>query len=126
MKIHHSTFNEHLGIVRQEDVDGAGVVSVNIQAYHKDEIGDISSGLYYTLLDVALGTVLSEQEIYAIATIDLSVQIFRQEQIRRLICKSYHIHTNGTIASGRGDIFDENGVLVATGIGTFKITKKAK
>ena len=126
MKIQQSTFFEHLGMVRQEDDDGAVVVSVNVQAYHKDEVGNITSGLSYTLLDVALGTVVSEQEGGSMATIDLNVQIFRQEQISRLICKGYHIHTNGNIGSGRGDVFDENGLLVATGMATFKITKKSK
>ena len=126
MKIQQSTFFDHLGIVRQEDDDGAVVVSVKVQAFHKDEIGHVSSGLYYTLLDVALGTALSEQEGGSTATIDLHVQIFKQEQISRLVCKGYHIHINGNTGSGRGDVFDENGLLAATGMATFKVTKNAE
>lgn len=126
MKIQQSTFFEYLGIERHEDEDGAVVVSVNVQAYHKDEVGHVSSGLYYTLIDVALGTVMSEKEGGSMATIDLNVQLFRQEQISSLICKGYHIYTKGNTGSGRGDVFDENGLLVATGMATFKLTKKSK
>ncbi|NYF23754.1 PaaI family thioesterase [Sporosarcina sp. JAI121] len=126
MKIQQSTFFDHLGMKRQENEDGAVVVSVNVQEIHKDEVGHISSGLYYTLLDVALGTAVSEQEGGFTATIDLHVQIFKQEQISRLVCKGYHVQMNGNIGSGRGDVVDENGLLVATGMATFKVTKKAE
>ena len=124
MEMQQSTFFDHLGMVRQENDGEAAVVSVNVQAFHKDEVGHVSSGLYYSLLDATLGTAMSEQEGGFTATIDMYVQIFKQEQVGRLVCKGYYIQMNGNTSSGRGDIFDENGLLAATGMATFKLTKK--
>ena len=125
IEIQQSNFFDHLGLVRHRMDDGAVVISMNIQEIHKDEVGNISSGLYYTLLDIALGSVLEQEDNFT-ATIDMHVQIFEQQQISRLVCKGYNIHINGNIGSGRGDVFDENGILVATGMATFKLMKKVE
>ncbi|MEW9502062.1 PaaI family thioesterase [Jeotgalibacillus marinus] len=123
--LEQSTFSDHLGMVRQENDDGAVVISMEVQEIHKDEVGHVSSGLYYTLLDVALGTAVSEQEGGFTVTIDMHVQVFKQEQIKKLVCKGGHININGNAGSGRGDVFDGNGVLVATGMATFKVMNEA-
>ena len=125
IKMQQSNFFDHLGLVRHRSDDGAVVISMNIQEIHKDEVGNVSSGLYYTLLDIALGTVLEKEDDFT-ATIDMHVQVFKQQQISRLVCKGYNIHTNGNIGSGRGDIFDDFGILAATGMATFKVMKKAE
>ena len=55
----------------------------------------------------------------------MHVQVFKQEQIKKLVCKGYHININGNAGSGRGDVFDGNGILVATGMATFKVMNEA-
>ena len=58
MKVDSSSFFEHLEMVREKDDKGAVVISTTIQDIHKDEVGPTSGGLYYTLLDVTLGTAV--------------------------------------------------------------------
>ena len=106
--------------------DGSVVVSINVQEIHKDEDGRVSDGIYYTLLDVALGTVVSEQAGGFGVTIDMHVQILepkKPKKPKKLICKVSAVHVNGKSGNGKGDIFDEHGKLIATGMATFKIIK---
>ncbi|WP_172373790.1 PaaI family thioesterase [Sporosarcina jiandibaonis] len=120
-KIVQSTFFDYLGFKRLQDDNGAVVISVDVQEIHKDENGHIASGIHYTLLDVALGTAVSEKENGFTLTIDLHVQLFDLNQCEKLICRGYPVNINGNIGNGRGDIFDENGVLIASGMATFKV-----
>ena len=123
LNLEQSTFFEYLRLTRQEDDNGAVVVTMNVEDLHKDASGNVASGVYYTVLDVALGTAVSEQMNGFSATIDMHVQVFNQEKIEKLVCKGYLIDVNGNIGSGRGDLFDGNDVLVATGMATFKLMK---
>ncbi|MFS0575432.1 PaaI family thioesterase [Sporosarcina sp. 179-K 3D1 HS] len=123
IKVDSSSFFEHLGMVREENDKGAVVISLTIQDTHIDEVGHISSGLYYSLLDVAIGTAISDQVAGVTSTIDLYVQVFKQEQIEKLPCKGYIIQMAGTTGSGRGDILDESGNLISYGMATFKIQR---
>jgi acyl-coenzyme A thioesterase PaaI-like protein len=116
-----STFFDYLGFKRLKDDHEVVVISMDVQEIHKDENGHIASGIHYTLLDVALGTAVSEKENGFTLTIDLHVQLFDLNQCEKLICKGYHVNINGNIGNGRGDIFDEYGVLVASGMATFKV-----
>ncbi|MFJ8063188.1 PaaI family thioesterase [Psychrobacillus sp. NPDC096426] len=126
MKVDSSSFFEHLEMVREKDDKGAVVISTTIQDIHKDEMGHISSGLYYTLLDATLGTAVLGLVGGIPSTIDMYVQVFKQEQIEKLTCRGYHIQMAGTTGSGRGDIFDESGNLIASGMATFKVRKETR
>jgi acyl-coenzyme A thioesterase PaaI-like protein len=119
-----STFFDYLGLTRQDHDNSPVVISMAVEEYHKDVAGAVSNGVYYSLLDVALGTAVTEQMNGFSATIDMHVQIFSHEMTNKLVCKGYFVQENGNIGSARGDVFDENNLLVATGLATFKVMKK--
>lgn len=126
MEIEQSNFFGHLEMKKWKNDDGSVVVSINVQEVHKDEDGQVSDGIYYTLLDVALGSGVSERAGGFGVTIDMHVQILEPKNPRKLICKVSAVHVNGKNGNSIGDVFDEHGKLVATGMATFKIVKSAK
>lgn len=123
MEIEQSNFFDHLKMKKWKNDDGSVVVSINVQEIHKDEDGQVSGGIYYTLLDVALGTGVSEQAGGFGVTIDMHVQILEHKKPKKLICKVSAVHINGKNGNSNGDVFDEHGELIATGMATFKIVK---
>ncbi|MEK4031233.1 PaaI family thioesterase [Pseudobacillus sp. FSL P4-0506] len=126
-KVDHSFFFSYLGLERQEDEAGAAVLSVKLVDSHLSETGKVAGGLFYTMLDAAMGTAVSEAGGAFGVTTDLHVQILRNEASRLFVCKGYCSGIEGKNASGRGEIFDESGRLVASGMAAFKLlTAEAK
>ena len=126
MRVEQSNFFNHLEMEKWKNDDGSVMVSLNVQEIHKNEDGQVSDGIYYTLLDVALGTGVSEQAGGFGVTIDMHVQILEPQKLekpKKLICKVSVVHINGKKGNSSGDVFNEDGKLVATGMGTFKIAK---
>lgn len=121
-----STFFNHLDLEKWKNDDGSFEVLLDVQEIHKDESGDIASGVYYTLLDVALGSAVSEKAGGFGVTIDLHVQVFRQAGCKKLVCKAKPGHTTGNSGSGIGYIYDEEGTHIATGMASFKVIEALK
>lgn len=119
--ISHSAFFNHLGIKREPNDNRDVIITLHLKEKHCNESGVISNGIYYTLLDIALGTSITEMKDCFTITINMHVQVYEYKQVKQLTCKGRSININGNIGSGVGDIFDEDGNHCASGSATFKI-----
>lgn len=117
----HSAFFNHLGIKREPNENKNVIISLNMKEEHCNESGVLSNGIYYTLLDIALGTSITEMKNCFTITINMHVQVYENRYVEQLTCKGRSINITGNIGSGVGNIFDENGNHCASGSATFKI-----
>ncbi len=119
--IKSTDFIGHLGIHINYESNIPVDVSLDVKEIHLDDLGHVSNGVYYTLLDIAIGSSVPTLPRDSSVTIDLHVEVFKRRNAEKLICKAYGVHKEGKIGWGQGDIIDEEGTLVARGMGTFKI-----
>ncbi|KAB7707811.1 hypothetical protein F9802_03615 [Bacillus aerolatus] len=122
-KVGQSYFFDYLGLERQENDGEAVVLSVGLADSHLSETDKVASGLFYTMLDAVIGTAVSEAGGGFVVTTDLHVQILCNDVSRLFICKGYSSQAEGKSGSGRGEVFNSEGRLVAAGMAAFKLLK---
>ena len=93
--------------------------------YRRSSDLTLHGGVHAALLDTIIGQSIAQQAESPVATINLS--IYYSAPAKRgstLTAKGNIVQMGKSIASGEGVITDENGVLIAKGIGAFKILKR--
>lgn len=120
----HSSFFSHLSMKREEDQGDAVVVSVETCREHLLNDATVGAGVFYTLLDIAMGTAASQAGAAPTATIVLSTSIFDPSPAPFFTCTAKVICCRDGMASAEGWVYRSDNTLAAKGHGDFKLLKK--
>lgn len=124
LDIMHSSFFDHLSLRREQDQGEEIIISTMIEREHLADPETIGSGIFYTMLDIAMGTAASKAGGAPTATIVLNTTIFDAAVKSSLLCKARVTHCSDSMASAEGWVYDENQILIAKSQADFKLLKK--
>ena len=123
-KADHSLFFDYIGFEREKGEEGHIVLSITVKDHLLSDEQLIAGGVFATMLDMALGSAVTNGARCPAATIHLNVSYFDLTRRTSFTCKANLTHKKENLAFGEGEIVDEEGTLVAKGQGTFKLLKK--
>ncbi|WP_191562094.1 PaaI family thioesterase [Metabacillus idriensis] len=121
----HSSFFEHLSLQREQNQGEEIIISALIEKEHLADPQTIGSGIYYTMLDIAMGTAASNAGGAPSATIVLNTTIFDAAVKSSLICRAKVTNCFEGMASAEGWVYDENQTLIAKSQADFKLLKRS-
>lgn len=117
-------FTDYLGVRTLGMQDGAFVIELDLEPRHMSRANRAHGGILFTLLDTALGRAVIE-ELPAgrgCATVELKINYFRPVQSGRIRASGRCVQRTKSLAYAEGDIFNEEGKLLARATGTFFLT----
>lgn len=121
--------NGHLGLKFEKYEPGHVVCSLIIEDKHKNPAGTLHGGAICTLLDTAAGAsgIIKEDGIRSLVTQAADIHFLRAVSSGKITAEGTVIKDGKQTAVARGDLFDENGNLIATGtFDLFYLDKKAE
>lgn len=118
-------FADHVGLELEHCKDGAARLSVALEPSLLNSWQVAHGGVVMTLLDVALSMAgrSTDPQAAGAATVDLNVSFIAPGSGRRLIAEGRVLRAGRSLAFCEGEAHDENGVLVAKAMGTFKMRR---
>ena len=120
-------FSTHIGISLQQITSEFTLGELAISDNHKNSLGIVHGGIYYTLADTVAGYgALATSVGKNCVTIDGSLNFLRAGKGGKLICTATPVRIGRTIAVMDTEIKDETGVLLAKGLFTFYIVDYTK
>lgn len=124
-RLSKSNFINYLHIKPYEDEEGNIVLELKVDGHVLNLNDTLHGGVHATLLDTIIGQTIAQQAESPVATINLSVYYSSPAKLGNILTSKGKIVQMGkSIATGEGIIMDENGTLIAKGIGSFKILKR--
>jgi acyl-CoA thioesterase len=115
-------FNDHLGIVIEEKHDDGLTISCRMRPEFRNGHGVLHGGITATLADVAVGVAVRLRVAPRTATtIDLKVNYLKPMLDGKLWARSYLVRVGKTLITGRVDLKDDDGNLIAIAIATYMI-----
>jgi acyl-CoA thioesterase len=115
-------FNDHLGIVLEETHDDGLTVSCPMLPEFRNGHGVLHGGVIATLADVAVGVAVRRRIAPKTATtIDLKVNYLKPLVGGKLWARSYLVRTGKTLITGRVDLKDDDGNLIAIAIASYMV-----
>jgi uncharacterized protein (TIGR00369 family) len=118
------TFSKHIKI-RVEDVQpGRATLYVDVEDIHCNGNGSLHGGVYTSLIDNATGLAVSSLVGLRTATIQMDTHFLEPVSGGRITCRGEVVHRTRRTATAEGRVYDEEGNLVATGAGVFRIFEK--
>jgi len=115
-------FNDHLGIVLETTHDDGITISCRIVPEFRNGLGVLHGGVIATLADVAVGVALRPRIAPRTATtIDLKVNYLKPVLQGKLWARSYLVRVGKTLITGRVELKDDDGNLVAIAIASYMI-----
>jgi uncharacterized protein (TIGR00369 family) len=118
------TFSKHIKI-RVEDVQpGRATLYVDVEDIHCNGNGSLHGGVYTSLIDNATGLSVSSLVGLRTATIQMDTHFLEPVSGGRITCRGEVVHRTRRTATAEGRVYDEEGNLVATGAGVFRIFEK--
>ncbi len=141
--INHSQFFDYIGFKREDDTKEQIVLSITVKDHLLSDQQFIASGVFATMLDIGIGTAITNVSHCPAATIQLNLSYFNLTRRNSFTCKANFTHKEGNLASGEGDIFaeakilqqghnlvfaegeikDSKGTVITKGIGIFKLIR---
>jgi uncharacterized protein (TIGR00369 family) len=118
------TFSKHIKI-RVEDVQpGRATLYVDVEDIHCNGNGSLHGGVYTSLIDNATGLAVSSLVGLRTATIQMDTHFLEPVSGGRITCRGEVVHRTRRTATAEGRVYDDEGNLVATGAGVFRIFEK--
>jgi uncharacterized protein (TIGR00369 family) len=118
------TFSKHIKI-RVEDVQpGRATLYADVEDIHCNGNGSLHGGVYTSLIDNATGLSVSSLVGLRTATIQMDTHFLEPVSGGRITCRGEVVHRTRRTATAEGRVYDEEGNLVATGAGVFRIFEK--
>jgi acyl-CoA thioesterase len=117
-------FVQHLGMKALVSDNGYSEIRLDIRPELLQRMGYVHGGAIATLIDTSIGhAIYSTMENGGAVTIELKVNYLRPAQGTYLLAKTSLYHRGNTTAVGKTEVYDDQGKLVAVGMGTFMLLK---
>jgi uncharacterized protein (TIGR00369 family) len=115
-------FNDHLGMQVEEAHDDGITISCELRPEFRNGHAVLHGGVIATLADVAVGVALKPHIAPRVATtIDLKVNYLKPVLQGKLWARCYLVRVGRTLITGRVDLKDDDGNMVAVAIATYMI-----
>ena len=115
-------FNEHLGIVVEAAHEDGITISCQMRPEFRNGHGVLHGGVIATLADVAVGVALKPRISPKVATtIDLKVNYLKPLLDGKLWARCYLVRVGKTLVTGRVDLTDDAGNMIAIAIASYMI-----
>jgi uncharacterized protein (TIGR00369 family) len=115
-------FNDHLGIVVEEWHEDGITISCQMRPEFRNGHGVLHGGVIATLADVAVGVGLRPRiSPQTATTIDLKVNYLKPLVEGKLWARCYLVRVGKTLITGRVELKDDQGNLIAIAIATYMI-----
>jgi len=120
-------FGEVVGFRTEWLDNGKAEVSLELMDHHRNFFGIVHGGVILAMLDQTCGTALrslrDDDGPQGSVTVDLQTVFVGAARGARLVGKGTCLRKGRSIAQCTASIEDEDGTLVATAIGTFKVMR---
>jgi uncharacterized protein (TIGR00369 family) len=115
-------FNQHLGITVEAAHEDGITIACSMRPEFRNGHGVLHGGVIATLADVAVGVALKPRIAPRTATtIDLKVNYLKPLVDGRLYARCYLVRVGKTLITGRVDLSDDAGNLMAIAIASYMI-----
>lgn len=118
------TFSRHIKIKVEDVQPGRASLYVDVEDIHCNGNGSLHGGVYTSLIDNATGLAVASLVGLRTATIQMDTHFLEPVSEGRITCQAEVIHRTRRTATAEGRVYDEEGKLVATGAGVFRIFEK--
>ncbi|MDQ4003327.1 MAG: PaaI family thioesterase [Actinomycetota bacterium] len=118
------TFSRHIGAKVEEVEPGRAVLHIDVEEIHLNGNGTLHGGVHSALIDNAMGLSVSSLVGLRTATTQMDVHFLGAVKQGRITCRSEVVHKTRRTATAEGRVYDEEGNLVAVGMGAFRIFEK--
>jgi len=118
------TFSKHIKIKVKDVEPGRAALYVDVEDIHCNGNGSLHGGVYTSLIDNATGLAVSSLVGLRTATIQMDTHFLEPVSGGRITCRGEVVHRTRRTATAEGRVYDEEGNLVATGAGVFRIFEK--
>ncbi len=118
------TFSKHIQVKVEKVEPGRAVLYIDAEEIHFNGNGTLHGGVYTSLIDNAMGLSVSSLVGLRTATTQMDVHFLGAVKEGRITCRSEVIHRTRRTATAEGRVYDEEGNLVAMGMGAFRIFEK--
>jgi len=120
---HESPFAEHLDMRVADPDDGSSAVTMPINPTHLQQAGRVQGGIVATLADYAfyraVRPLLKPGE--ATATIEMKINFLAPAEKGELIATAKIISPGPRVIVGEMEVKDQDGKLIAQGLGTYMV-----
>jgi uncharacterized protein (TIGR00369 family) len=118
-----SPFNQHVGLEMAYIEDGKLTVELAVDPKVTNVNGTVHGGVYATMLDVVFGMTIRSLAKCPLTTVNLNIHYLAPSQDGRLIATAKILQQGYRLWTAEGEITDQQGKLLAKGMGTFKIMR---
>ncbi|WP_257350409.1 PaaI family thioesterase [Pseudalkalibacillus decolorationis] len=118
-----SPFFKLLGFRFVELTEDEVILELPIEEKLLNTAGNLHGGVYATLIDNIIGLKLRSMYGQPMITVDLNVKYIAPINRGRITAKAKVFGNGRKIKMGEGEVYDQDGNLLAKGYGTFKVVK---
>lgn len=117
----NSTFYDKLGFTSHETSENSFLLELPLQTFLLQEEDKIHPGALSTMLDIAMGSIISKKYKAFATTINLNLTFFNLAPKECYRAKTRILDQKDQYVTAEGIVFDQEQILVAKAVGTFKI-----
>lgn len=122
--IEENPFIPYVGIQIATFEEGNVVTELPIAPFLLNRNGVVHGGVFATMLDTTIALTARSNCGFLVSTINLNINYLANISSGKLIATSKILQQGYRFIIAEGQITDENGNVLATGSGTFKILRK--
>lgn len=114
----NSTFFDYMGF--NSKISETFQLELPIQPHLHQDDGTVHPGVFSTMLDITMGATVSIETNSFATTINLNLSFFDLFPKEQYHAETTILNQEGKYVTAEGTLYDEDGALIAKGIGTFK------
>ena len=114
--------NQTYGMQLSFDEENRAVLDLPHNPYLDHALGAIHGGVFATLLDTVGWFAAAVQYEHWVVTVEFQTRLLEQVKKKPLRATGWLVRRGHTVAIGQMEVRTNQGQLVATGSGTFKVT----
>lgn len=124
-KIYESSpFNNYLGIKLLEFEEGKVIYSIKITPSHLNVNNAVHGGVYFSILDAVMGATIRSAIKKKVVTINANINFFAAlTNGDTMFAAGKIVRLGKSIITAEGEITDQDGLLLAKTVGTFKVLR---
>ncbi|HHT01574.1 MAG TPA: PaaI family thioesterase [Firmicutes bacterium] len=115
---------QYYGITVLELTEGSAQVTMAWQSWFANSNGFMHGGVLATLIDSVIGIAARTVTSRITTTVECKVNFIRPVREQDLRANAEIMHKGNSLLVGRGDVFDSQGRLIATGTATYAMLQE--